>query len=331
MIIKSFELAKIDLKNNLFFLLYGGNEGHKKQVIEENFKKFYNENIYIYEENEIIQNEESFFSNILSQSFFEKEKLIIINRATDKILNIIEEIIEKNIKELIIVLNAGILEKKSKLRTFFEKNKKTICIPFYEDNNQTLTGIVNTFFRSNKIPISQQSINLIVQRCRGDRQNLKNELEKVKSFISDKSKIEIKDLLKLTNLAENYSVSELIDSCLAKNKKKTINILNENNYSLEDCILIIRTFLIKSKRLLKLSEMMKTKKDIDSIIASFKPPIFWKDKEIIKLQMKSWTYDNLENLIYKINETELLIKKNSNSSINILSNFIIEQTTIVSN
>jgi DNA polymerase III subunit delta len=331
MIIKSFELAKIDLKNNLFFLLYGGNEGHKKQVIEENFKKFYNENIYIYEENEIIQNEESFFNNILSQSFFEKEKLIIINRATDKILNIIEEIIEKKIKELIIVLNAGILEKKSKLRTFFEKNKKTICIPFYEDNNQTLTGIVNTFFRSNKIPISQQSINLIVQRCRGDRQNLKNELEKVKSFISDKSKIEIKDLLKLTNLAENYSVSELIDSCLAKNKKRTINILNENNYSLEDCILIIRTFLIKSKRLLKLSEMMKTKKDIDSIIASFKPPIFWKDKEIIKLQMKSWTYDNLENLIYKINETELLIKKNSNSSINILSNFIIEQTTIVSN
>ena len=331
MIIKSFELAKIDLKNNLFFLLYGGNEGHKKQVVEENFKKFYNENIYIYEENEIIQNEESFFTNILSQSFFEKEKLIIINRATDKILNIIEEIIEKNIKELIIVLNAGILEKKSKLRTFFEKNKKTICIPFYEDNNQTLTGIVNTFFRSNKIPISQQSINLIVQRCRGDRQNLKNELEKVKSFISDKSKIEIKDLLKLTNLAENYSVSELIDSCLAKNKKKTINILNENNYSLEDCILIIRTFLIKSKRLLKLSEMMKTKRDIDSIIASFKPPIFWKDKEIIKLQMKSWTYDNLENLIYKINETELLIKKNSNSSINILSNFIIEQTTIVSN
>ena len=189
MIIKSFELAKIDLKNNLFFLLYGGNEGHKKQVVEENFKKFYNENIYIYEENEIIQNEESFFTNILSQSFFEKEKLIIINRATDKILNIIEEIIEKNIKELIIVLNAGILEKKSKLRTFFEKNKKTICIPFYEDNNQTLTGIVNTFFRSNKIPISQQSINLIVQRCRGDRQNLKNELEKVKSFISDNSKL----------------------------------------------------------------------------------------------------------------------------------------------
>ena len=143
--------------------------------------------------------------------------------------------------------------------------------------------------------------------------------------------IEIDDLLKLTNLAENYSVSELIDNCLAKNKKKTVNILNENNYSLEDCILIIRTFLIKSKRLLRLTEGMNYKKNIDDVILSFKPPIFWKDREIIKQQIKNWPYDNVKKLIYKINETELLMKKNSNSSLNILSNFIIEQSTITNN
>ena len=331
MIVKSFDLSKINHQNQKFYLLYGSNEGHKKEVIEQKFKKKFVENTYSYEENEILHNTENFFNNILSKSFFEEEKLIIINRSTDKILSIIEEILEKKIQDLIIVLNSNILEKKSKLRSLFEKKKETIAMPFYDDNNQTLSGIVNNSFREIKVPISQESINLIVQRCRGDRQNLKMEIEKIKSFLLNKKKIENNDLLKLTNLAENYSVSELIDSCLIKNKKKTINILNENNYSLEDCILIIRTFLIKSKRLLKLSTETKTKKNIDEIISSFKPPIFWKDKDVVKSQMKNWSYKNIENLIYKINHTELLIKENSSSSINILSDFIIEQTNSISN
>jgi DNA polymerase-3 subunit delta len=278
MIIKSFELEKIDLKNKKFFLLYGENQGLKIEIIERKFKINYSENIYIYEENNVLSNEEDFYNNILSKSFFENEKLIIINRASDKLKDIIEEIIEKKIIDLTIVLNANILEKKSKLRSFFEKNKEAVCIPFYADNNQTLTGIINNFFRKNKISISQEAINLIVERCRGDRLNLNNELQKIQNFIKDKSKIEIKDLLKITNLAENYDVSELIDGCLAKNKKKTINILNENNYSLEDCIIIIRTFLIKSKRLLNISQKFMEQNNIDNVISSYKPPIFWKDK-----------------------------------------------------
>ena len=331
MIIKSFELNKINFKSKYFFLLYGVNQGHKNQIIEEKFKKGFSENIYYYDENEILSNEDNFFNNILSKSFFETEKLIIVNRATDKIKNIVEEIIDKKINDLILVLNANTLEKKSKLRSLFEKNSETICIPFYEDNKQTLSGIVSNFFRNNKIPISQQAMNLIVERCRGDRQNLFNELQKIEGYIKNKKKIDIEDLLKLTNLAENYNVSELVDSCLAKNKKKTINILNENNYSLEDCIIIIRTFLIKAKRLLKLSRASKNQKNIEEVISSFKPPIFWKDKDIVKKQMQNWPYNKAENLIYKVNEIELLIKKNSTNSINILSDFIIEQSTISNN
>ena len=330
MIIKSFESSKINLKKNNFFLFYGKNEGYKKQIIEEKFKRNYKENIYIYDENEVLQNQDSFFNNILSRSFFENEKLIIISRITEKIKDIIEEILEKKIEDLVLILNAGVLEKKSKIRTLFEKSKEAVCIPFYEDSNETLSRIVNKFFRDNKIQISQQSINLVVQRCRGDRQNLKNELEKIKSFIKNKNKINSEDLLRLTSLAENYSVSELVDNCLAKNKIKTVKILNENNFSLEDCIVIIRILLMKSKRLLKLTEKINNK-NIDETISIFKPPIFWKDKEIIKKQIKSWSYKSIENLIFKISETELLIKKNSFNSINILSDFIIEQTTSISN
>tara|TARA_B100000767_G_scaffold274910_1_gene309525 strand:+ start:625 stop:1620 length:996 start_codon:yes stop_codon:yes gene_type:complete len=331
MINKVFELNNIDLKIKKFFLFYGENNGHKNEIIQKVFNKKYPKNIYRYEENEIINNEEKFFADILSSSFFENEKLIIISRVSDKIKAVIEEIIERKVKDLTIILNANILEKKSKLRAYFEKNEETICVPFYADNNQTLSGIVNLFFRENKIPISRESINLIVQRCRGDRQNLSNELQKIKGFIKNKNKIDIKDLLKLTNLAENYDVSELIDNCLAKNKRKAINILNENNYSLDDCILIIRTFLIKSKRLLKLYQEHKNKKNIDDVISKFKPPIFWKDKEIVKQQVQNWSYESTENLIYKINDVELLIKKNSNNSLNILSDFIIEQATVANN
>ena len=325
MIIKSFEINKVDYKKQ-FFLFYGNNQGHKNQIIKEKFKKKYSECTYYYDESEIINNKEIFFSNILSKSFFEKEKLIIINRATDKIKEIIEEIIEKEISDIILILNSSALEKKSKLRALFEKNKNTICVPFYEDNEQTLSMMVNSFFKNKKIQISQQLVNLITNRSRGDRQNLNNELQKIEGFIENKTKIDTLDILKLTNLAENYSVSELIDSCLSKNKRKTIRILNENNYSLEDCILIIRSFLIKSKRLMRLCKKIKETKNIETAITSFKPPIFWKDKEVIKQQIKIWSYENIKKLIYKINDVELLIKKHSNSSVNILSDFIIEQS-----
>ena len=329
MIIKSFELDKIKVKDG-FFLFYGNNQGLKNEVIMDKFKIKFTESTYNYDEGEILNNKENFFNNILSQSFFESEKLIIINRVTDKILSTIEELIERDIRDLIVILNANILEKKSKIRSFFEKNKKTTCVPFYEDNDQTLSAIVSNFFRVNKVSISQHTINLIVQRARGDRLNLKNELEKVKSYIVNKKKIEIADIIKLTNLAENYNVSELVDCCLSKNKRKTINILNENNYNLEDCILIIRTFLSKSKRLLKLNKEFKKTNNIDVAILSNKPPIFWKEKEIVKQQLKCWSLKEVEQLTYQINEVELLIKKHNNNSISILFDFIIETATPIS-
>ena len=326
MIIKSFELDKIKIMGS-FFLFYGENQGHKNEIIKNKFRIRYKDSTYNYDESEILNNKENFFNNVLSKSFFENEKLIIINRVTDKILSIVKELIEKKIEDVVLILNADILEKKSKTRSLFEKDKELACVAFYEDNNQTLSSIVNNFFRLIKVPISQQAINMIVQRARGDRLNLSNELEKIKNYTNNKKKIDLKDILKLTNLAENYNVSELVDSCLSKNKRKTINIINENNYTIEDCILIIRTFLIKSKRLAKLSGEFKKTKNIDATILSSKPPIFWKDKEIIKQQLRNWSLNEAEKLIYQINEVELLIKKHNNNSVSILFDFIIETAT----
>ena len=258
---------------------------------------------------------------------FENEKIIIIKRATDKINNIINQISFKDIEDLIILINADNLEKKSKLRSLFEKNKKFVSVAFYPDNDQTLSKIAHNFFTKNKILISASNINLIVSKCSGDRHNLVNEIEKIESFCKNNKKITIEDIHKLTNLIENHSVSELIDNCLVKNKKKIIHILNENNFSNDDCILILRTFLNKLKKILSLALEYKINKNIDDVISKAKPPIFWKDKEITKQQIYKWSPENIKNSIFKVSELELLVKKNMNNSMNLTTNFILDEAS----
>tara|TARA_B110000027_G_scaffold106568_1_gene113231 strand:- start:199 stop:1194 length:996 start_codon:yes stop_codon:yes gene_type:complete len=331
MIIKSFEINKLKLNNYNFYLFYGENEGLKEEIIDSLFEKNYLNKVYRYDEKEILEKKNDFFNTVLTKSFFDNEKLIIINRTTDKIKGIIEELLEKKLQDILFILNSKNLEKKSTLRKFFEKEKKIICVPFYEDNNQTLNSIISQFFRNKKIPISQQLINILVERSRGDRKNLNNELTKIESFALNKKNINIQEIIRLTNLADNYGASELIDHCLAKNTRKTVTILSENNYSDEDNIIIIRTLLAKLKRLVKIYELVDEKDNIDQAISQFKPTIFWKDKPLINQQIRSWKKDHLKNLIYKTNKIELLIKKNSAIAKNILSDFIINNSRKTNN
>ena len=328
MIIKSFEINKVNLKKNNLILLYGKNEGFKKQVINNFIKN--KGNASSYEEKDVFDSQNNFLENILNRSLFKEEKIIIIKRATDKIINFIHEINNKNIDDIIII-EADNLEKKSKLRSFFEKDKKHICIPFYPDNEQTLSKLSFEYFKEKNIPISQLNINQIVNKCVGDRQNLFNELKKIENYLVGGKKITPETIAKLINLSENFSVSELIDNCLAKNKSRTIQILNENNYTNDDCILISRTFLNKSKKILKLSLDYEKNKNIDLTISSSKPPIFWKDKEITKKQILSWKPQDLKELIYKLNSVELAIKKNLNNALNLMSDFLLEQSTLKTN
>jgi len=331
MILKSFELTKIKLNNYKFYLFYGDNEGLKEENIRNLFEKNYQDKIHRYEEKEILDNINIFFNSVLTKSFFDNEKLIIINRATDKIRTIIEDLIEKNPEDIKIILNSKNLEKKSILRKLFEKEKLIVCVPFYADNNQTLNSIVSLFFRNKKIPISQQLINILIERSRGDRKNLNNELIKIENFSLNKKNLNIEEIIKLTNLADNYSASELVDHSLAKNTRKTVTILSENNYSDEDNIIIIRTLLAKLKRLVKIYELVGEKNNIEQAISLCKPPIFWKDKPLVTQQIQSWNKNHLKALIYKTNEIELLVKKNSALAKNILADFIINNSKKTNN
>ena len=324
MILKSYEIDKLNKNKANFYLFYGKNDGLKKELTEYVLKE--EKNVENHEEKEILNNTEVFIENILSGSLFESKKVIIVKRASEKIFKIIEDLINRDLKDLKFIIETDNLDKKSKLRSYFEKSKSCVCIAFYPDNQQTLSKLTFDFFRKKKIIISGEDINLIINKSNGDRNNLNNELNKIEAFCLSKKKITSEEIVRLTNLSEDHSVSELINNCLAKNQKKTIKMLNENNFSKEDVIIIIRTLLSKSKKILSLSKQFETNNDLELTISSAKPPIFWKDKEITKKQILEWTPRNIKKLINDINDIELQIKKNINISINLITDFILDKS-----
>ena len=325
MIFKSYETKNIDLNINNFVLFYGQNQGAKEEEISKILTINKDKAAVKYDEKEFLENIEIIYENILSESLFEEKKIIIIYRATDKIVKIIDEFIKKDISKVSLLINSNTLEKKSKLRSFFEKDKKLICVPFYPDTPELLSKLSYNYLKKYNVVFSQENINLVVNKCNGDRGILKNELEKIKFLSLSKNKLSTEDILKLINLVDNYGISELVDSCLAKNQKKTINILNENNFSNEDCVIITRTFLTKLKRLSILSKNYSDNKNLDITIANAKPPIFWKDKYLVKQQISKWSNKQIIKLIFDINKIELQIKKNLINPVNLISNFILDK------
>ena len=323
MIIKSFEVGKIDISKYNFFLIYGKNHGLQNQIVNNNLVNNFDGQIDKYEENEFIFNSEVIITGLMNRSLFEDKKILIISRSSDKIFNLIEELSSKNLLDIKIILKSDVLDKRSKLRSFFEKGKSIVAIPTYEDNERNLYSVVINFLNEHKIKISREAINLVINRSSGDKQNLEQELNKILNYSFSNKNITYETIEKLSNLSENYNVNELSNYYLAKNTKNVARILNENNYSNEDCVLIIRTLLNKSKKLLTIIDKYNQTDNLDQVISSTKPPIFWKEKEIVKIQAKSWELDDLKSKIYELNEIETTIKTNSNNSLNIISNFFL--------
>ena len=322
MIIKEFQVNKNIIDNYNLFLFYGINEGLKNEVIKSKFKNQKDANFESINEVDVLKNVSTFFEDITSKSFFDNKRIILINGVTNKLHNIIEQIIKKKIFDITFILDAGLLDKKSKIRNLFETDKNLICIPFYEDKIVTLENLVKQFFISNKVKISQEIINLIVNKSSGNRKMLQNELKKIEPYLINRSDIKLDELKTLLNSNEEMNLSDLVNYCLLKNERKTLFLLNENNFYTEDMIIIVRTFLSKVKKLLEIRN--NENENVESLIANFRPPIFWKEKPIIKEQLSKWSNISLFYLLEKINKTEYLIKANQNNSKNILFNFIIE-------
>ena len=328
MIIKNYEIKKnfsLLFKHNLY-LLYGENYGLKKDIKQfiksELKKKDPNiEYLSIYE-NEIHDNEENFYNSIYSGSLFGNKKIILINDGTDKIINQIKDVSEKFPENIYLIIFSEILEKKSKLRNFFEKSDKTICVPCYLDSDRDMEIIASNELKNNNITLSRESINLLIEKSNNDRNNLRNELEKIKSFAFDKKKLDFDELRSIINFSGEYKSDNLVNNCLCGNIFLYKKILSEIYYNTINQIFILRVLSNKIQRLLKLKKQENKSNNLDDILNASKPPIFWKEKPMIKKQLSIWTLNNLEKLIFEINNTELLCKKNPQSSKAIFFNFI---------
>ena len=323
MIVKSFHLSNVNVYDFNYYLFYGENEGHKNELINEIFKKKIKGDMFNYEESWILINKDEFLTDLFNKSFFENDKLIIINRATDKILDLIEEIFKREPEGIKCILNAQILDKRSKLRSFFEKEKKIIISAFYNDNEISIKNYVFNFLKKNDLRLSNEIINLLIEKTDSNRQILKNELEKLKNLIITKKKINPVDIAKLVKNSDGDNFFELIDFFLLKDKNKLQKILNETNLSSDNTINIVRILLLRIKKLIKIKEIIKSNnQDIEKSLNSYKPPIFWKEKEIIKKQIDINSLDNLNKFTKIIFDLEKIIKKYPDNALKFMLNFL---------
>ena len=275
------------------------------------------------EEKQILENNEMFYETCFNESLFTSEKIIQVQRVTSKFFEIIKELTEREINNKKIILNSGLLEKKSKIRQLFEKEKNLVCVPFYQDNDYSLYKIASEFFKKNNISISTENINLIVEKCSGDRKNLQNEMNKILNYCFEKNKITRDEIVKLVNLYEEENYFQLIDNCLSKNHIKVCKIINSNNFNKTDGIILIRSFLIRLKRLIELKKLQTKLGDINQTINNFRPPIFWKDKKIVEKQVEIWTINSVYELIDEVNNLEIYFKKHSSLSNNLVFDLIL--------
>ena len=330
MIVKSFEVKKnkANFSKKKFYLIYGENVGLKKDIkncIIEDIKQKDNDlEILSLYENEVLNNEENFYNSIYSGSLFSNKKIIIIHEATDKIIKKISDVYDKYPNNIFFIIFSEILEKKSKLRDFFEKNKKTICIPCYLDSEKNLRIIAELELKKNNITLSREIINLLIEKSNSDRNNLRNEIEKIKSYSLNKKKLELNEIKTLINFSGDYKSDILINECLCGNIYQYKKIMSEFYVSVINHILLLRILGNKIQRLLKIKEQENKLNHLDDLINNSKPQIFWQEKPLVKKQLAIWSLDDLKKIIEEINNTELLCKKNPQISNAIFFNFFSE-------
>ena len=312
MILKSYIVERniAALKKYQATLLYGENIGIKDDIKETIKKENKQSEIITFFEEDIVSNN-VLYENIFNQSLFSENKIIFIEEASDKILNQLTECFEKENKEIQIYIFANNLEKRSKLRNFFEKDKKLAIFACYEDNERTLINYVNTRLNNYK-GLTGEIVNLIINNSNSNRKVIKNELIKIRDFFTEK-KLNKDQVLELLNIKNDSGFDDIRDMALMGEKSKINKLLSETEILNDESFFYLNNL---NYRILRLYEIKKisgeNKYNYEDVLEFAKPPIFWKDKPIINLQLKKWSLAKLEEILIKIGETEILMKKNSN-------------------
>ncbi len=314
MIYKSYLVEKdINLLKENICLFYGQNLGLKNDLKNNILNNFKEHEILRFSQDDNIKNNNLIRQEILNISLFAKKKLFFIENTTDKILELIKEL-EGLISDQKVFLFSDILEKKSKLRSFMEKSKKTAVIPCYEDNELNLKKIIQ--LKLKKLSgLSPQNINLIYEYTGLDRSKLNNELDKILLYFHSK-KIEFEKLEELLNYKSNNDFNNLKDAALLGNKLNTNKLLSDTQLEPEKNVFYINLINQRLYRLLEINKSIEL--PIEETINKLKPPIFWKDKSNILNQSKKWSHIKIKEMLKKTYNLEKNIKSNSLVEKNVL-------------
>ncbi len=315
MIYKSYLLEQnFKTADKNLFLFYGENEGLKnefKNLIRQNNSE---SEIIIFNQDEVFKNENNFYNELNNISLFEKEKIFFIDLANDKILNIIKEI-EKEPTSPKIYLFSEILEKRSTLRTFFEKTNNCGICACYADNEMSIKQIILKKLRGFK-GLSTQNLNLIIDNCNLDRLKLNNELNKIITCFPNNEIIGEK-LEELLNAKVNEDFNILKNNAFSGNKQKTNKLLSDTIIDPDKVIYYLNLINQRLKNLDQICDLSKESSLVDSI-NKIKPPIFWKEKPIFQQQAKVWNREKISSLLNQTYDLEIKIKSNSNMDKHIL-------------
>lgn len=306
MIFKSYEVERqFNIIKNNTVLFYGENRGlindFKKKIVanKKNFK------IIKFSQDGLLKDDSEFYNEINNKSLFEEDKIFFIENANDKILKIIQEVLSKN-KDNKIYVFSEVLEKKSKLRNFFEKSELVDIVPCYQDNDVTFKRIILENLKQFS-GLTPEIVNIISDTCSNDRIKLENEISKIKAYFLNKT-ITLNQLLDILNLKENDDFDLIRDTALLGNKVKTNNLLSTTIIEVDKCNYYIS---LVNQRLIKLREIVG-EKNIEKAVNNLRPPIFWKDKPIFNKQANKWNINKLDKLINDTYKLELKIKTEHN-------------------
>ena len=328
MILKSFEIEKnikILLRYRII-LIYGENIGLKESFKGKIISLFKDKEIVKLYNEDISKNKDIIINEAKNISLFTKDKVIIFNQASDKILSDIQYIL-RNENQTKIILFADILEKKSKLRSFFEKEKTIALIPCYNDNEITLRRLVQSELKDYK-NLNSDVVTMVINYSNLDRKNIMSNLEKIKIYFEKKilSQDELETLL---NSDRNELFENIRDAALSGDKSRLNGLFNNFVFNKEETFLYLNAI---NQRLIKIKEIQDQNAVHNNLELTFnkmRPPIFWKDKPTYMKLLKKWDKKRVLEAIIYLGKIEKEIKYNSsidqlaivrNSITNICSN-----------
>ena len=329
MLYKSYLIEKnISLiKKNLSTLFYGENLGLKKNFKEQIKIENKGASFINYTQEEILKNQNDILRELNNSSLFEENKIIFVENCNDKIFNFLEKQLEEGIKFKLIIFSE-ILDKKSKLRNYYENSKICGSVACYQDNLLTIQNII-----ANKLKdfqnLTRENINIILGSSGLDRVRLQNEINKIQTYFIEK-KIDTKQLEKLLNFHENQNFNELKDEAFKGNRVKTNSLLDSTILETDKSVYYLN---LLSQRLIKLDEINSFKEisNIEDRLNKVKPPIFWKDKPNIIEQIKKWKSEKIKKALKYIYDLDIRIKSNSMINKEILIRKLIIDLCILAN